>query len=81
MTNRFIKIPLKNASAPQKEAYLFLCDNNIFVGNSSKSNVAAQSSQIVIGNGAVGNGSYTTVIGNTQTYQQQNYDFQPREFL
>lgn len=48
-------------------------DNNIFVGNSSKSNVAAQSSQIVIGNGAVGNGSYTTVIGNTQTYHTRLY--------
>ena len=42
-------------------------NNSVFIGDSAKAQANAQSNQIVIGEGAIGNGTNTATIGNTTT--------------
>lgn len=47
--------------------------NSVFIGYKSSPLASGQSNQIVIGQGATGDGSDTTVIGNTSTTQSRIY--------
>jgi hypothetical protein len=48
-----------------------ITNNSIYIGIDTKALADNQTNQIVIGYGAVGNGSNTTVLGNTSTTQTQ----------
>jgi len=48
-----------------------ITNNSIFIGAETKALANNQTNQIVIGYGTVGNGSNTTVLGNTNTTQTQ----------
>lgn len=49
------------------------CSNSIFIGSSTKVSASGLTNQIVIGFGAIANGSNTTVIGNTSHTQANLY--------
>lgn len=46
---------------------LLSATNSIFIGNDARANASGQSNQIVIGNGAIGLGTNSVVIGNATT--------------
>jgi uncharacterized delta-60 repeat protein len=65
-----------NNSFLGKDAGLFIADGStylsfasasVFLGTETKANANNETNQIVIGHGAIGNGSNTTTIGNTST--------------
>ena len=59
-------VSVGNNAGSLNEDGSFLTDvaNSVFIGNGARSQANGQNNQIVIGNGAIGNGASTVTIGN-----------------